>query len=136
MTATSSPLSALGRRLRAFAPLLCALLALEPALAGPVGMETPDRWRPHAKTGVLEHVTLRMHWFDNLALLREAAASHDVGGDDLRGFSILRRNTATGEWHCDVFVVRMRGAFVDNDRTITFGHEVLHCFGLRHANVD
>jgi hypothetical protein len=24
------------------------------------------------------------------------------------------------------------GAFVDDDRTKTFGHEVLHCFGLRH----
>jgi hypothetical protein len=26
----------------------------------------------------------------------------------------------------------MRGALVDNDRTVTFGHEVLHCFGFRH----
>jgi hypothetical protein len=112
--------------------LVCALLSLPPAYAGPVGMVTPDRWQPHADVGVLDHVTLRMHWYDSLELLREAALGHDLSGDDLHGFSILRRNTATGEWVCDVFVLKMRGALVDNDRTVTFGHELLHCFGLRH----
>jgi len=33
---------------------------------------------------------------------------------------------------CDVFVVRIRGAIVDGDRTVTFGHEALHCFGFSH----
>ena len=69
---------------------------------------------------------------DNVRLLREAAIAHDVDDGDLHGFSILRRNSATGEWVCDVFVVRMRGTLVDNDKTMTFGHEMLHCFGLRH----
>jgi hypothetical protein len=32
----------------------------------------------------------------------------------------------------NLYVVKMTGAFVDDDRTKTFGHEVLHCFGLRH----
>ena len=27
---------------------------------------------------------------------------------------------------------QVKGADVDNDRTVTLGHEVLHCFGLRH----
>jgi hypothetical protein len=44
----------------------------------------------------------------------------------------LRRNKETGEWVCDVFVVRMRGALVDNARTVTLGHEVLHCVGFSH----
>ena len=130
---TSSPRAAVKTPGRAFAlALLWAIVSMPPAFAGPVGMVTPDRWRPHADVGILDHVTLRMHWYDSLERLREAALEHDVSADDLHGFSILRRNTATGEWVCDVFVVRMRGAFVDNDRTVTFGHELLHCFGLRH----
>ena len=112
--------------------VLSTILAIPPAFAGSVGMVTPDRWRPHADVGVLDNVTLRVHWYESLALLREAAVGHDMSGDDLHGFSILRRNTATGEWVCDVFVVKMRGALVDNDRTVTFGHEALRCFGLRH----
>ena len=133
MTAMFTRHAAGRRRLRAFGlAILWALLTGAPAFAGPVGMVTPDRWRPHAEVGVLDHVTLRMHWFDSLELLREAALGHDVNGTDLHGFSILRRNTATGEWVCDVFVLKVRGALVDNDRTVTFGHELLHCFGLRH----
>jgi hypothetical protein len=131
---TSSTHAAVKHRRRAFGlALLWAILVLPPAFAGPVGMVTPDRWRPHADVGVLDHVTLRMHWYDSLELLREAALGHDLSStDELHGFSILRRNTATGEWVCDVFVVRMRGTLVDKERTITFGHELLHCFGFRH----
>jgi hypothetical protein len=95
-------------------------------------MVSPDRWRPHADVGVLDHVTLRMHWYDSLEQLRDAAVEHDVADEGLHGFSISSRNTQSGEWFCDVFVVKMRGALVDNDRTVTFGHEVLHCVGLRH----
>ena len=84
------------------------------------------------ETHLRDHVTLRMHWYDSLEQLREAAPEQAVGDGDLQGFSILRRNTETGTWVCDVFVVKMRGALVDNDRTMTFGHELLHCFGLRH----
>ncbi|HVJ29827.1 MAG TPA: hypothetical protein VNA66_05900 [Gammaproteobacteria bacterium] len=130
---TSSITAAAKSRCRAFwLSAISALLAISPALAGPVGMVTPDRWRPHADVGILDHVTLRMHWYDSLEQLREAAPEQAVGDGDLQGFSILRRNTETGAWICDVFVVKMRGALVDNDRTMTFGHELLHCFGLRH----
>lgn len=114
------------------AALLLAILTASTAFAGPLGMVAPDQWQPHTKVGILDRVTLRVHWHDNLELLRETAKGHNVGVVDLRGFSILRRNTESGEWICDVFVVRMRGALVDNDRTVTFGHEVLHCFGFRH----
>jgi hypothetical protein len=109
------------------------ILAASPALASsPLGMPTPDRWVPHSQVGVLDRVTLRVHWHDNLAELRAAASGRDVNPRDLNGFAILRRNTKTGEYVCDVFVVRMGGALVDNDRTLTFGHEILHCFGLGH----
>ena len=118
----SMPAAAKSRRSAFGLGLLATILAIPPAFAGSLGDTTPDRWRPHAEVGVLENVTLRMHWYDSLELLRAAAVGYDVDDDGLHGFSILRRNTATGEWVCDVYVVKMRGALVDNDRTVTFGH--------------
>jgi hypothetical protein len=113
-------------------PLALATLAIAPAFAGPGSIAAPDQWQPHAKVGILDNVTLRVHWHDSLKLLREAAAAQNVDAIDLHGFSVLRRSGETGEWVCDLYVVKMRGALVDNDRTVTFGHEVLHCFGFRH----
>jgi hypothetical protein len=112
--------------------LLWMIVAAWPAFANPLGIVTPDRWQPHAKVGVLDRVTLEIHWLESLEALRETAVLHDVIATDLHAFSILRGNPKTGEYVCEVFVVRMRGALVDNDRTVTFGHEVLHCFGFRH----
>ena len=79
-------------------------------------------------------MTLRIHWFESTAELREAAknSGQEIKEIGLRGFSILKRNTKTGEYVCDLYVVKMRGASVDGDHTTTFGHEVLHCFGLSH----
>src|SRR5262245_16411598 len=94
-------------------------LATSSALANPLGVVTPDRWMPHEKVGVLDHVTMRIHWHDDIESLRETAAQHEVSAVDLHGFSILRRNSETGEFVCDVYAVRMRGALVDNDRTMT-----------------
>ena len=133
MTSPTSRLSIApkGRRRALLLGALLTMLAAAPTLAKPLGLVAPDKWQPHAKVGILERVTLNIHWHDSLELLREAAAAHNVESGDLHGFSILRRTTA-GDWICDVFVVRMRGALVDNDRTMTFGHEMLHCFGYRH----
>jgi hypothetical protein len=96
--------------------------------------DAPNRWQPYPSIGLLEGVALRIHWFDTTKDLREATKNggQHVNEIDLNGFSILRRNTSTGEYVCDVYVVKMTGANVDGDRTTTFGHEVLHCFGLRH----
>jgi hypothetical protein len=122
------------RRCRTFGRLglLWAILAASPALAESLGMVSPDRWLPNAKVGVLDRVALKVHWYDSVQALREAAIAQKVKATDLHGFSVLRGNPKTGEYVCDVHVVRMRGALVDNDRTVTFGHEVLHCFGFRH----
>jgi len=113
--------------------LFSTILAAVPALANPLAMPTPDRWQPHSAVGVLDRVTLRIHWYESSAALREAATKDGVMARGLHGFSTLRRNAKTGEFVCDVFVLKMTGAHVDNDRTVTFGHEVLHCFGLSHA---
>jgi hypothetical protein len=103
-------------------------------LLAPANAESPDRWRPHPSVGLLEGVALRIHWFNSSEELREAAknSGRDIEALGLHGFSILKLNTQTGEYVCELYVVKMTGAFVDDDRTKTFGHEVLHCFGLRH----
>ena len=95
--------------------------------------EIPDRWRPNPDVGLLQGVTLRIHWFESSAELREAAENGGPAMElSLLGWSVLKRNAQTGEYGCDIYVVKMTGANVDGDHTTTFGHEVLHCFGLRH----
>lgn len=94
---------------------------------------TPDRWLPAATIGVLDRVTFRVHWYESTAALREAATERSVTPRNLNGFSILSRNVETGEYVCDVFVVEMSGSFVDKERTVTFGHEALHCLGFSHS---
>src|SRR5262249_521240 len=96
--------------------------------------EIIDRWQPLPSIGVLDNVVLRIHWFSSSGELREAAknSGQDIKDTDLKGFSLLKRNTKTGEYVCDVYAVKMAGGLVDRDRTMTFGHEVLHCLGLHH----
>jgi len=103
-------------------------------LVDPASAESPDRWRPYPSVGLLEGVDLRIHWFNSIDELREAAINSGqvIKEMGLNGFSILKRNTKTGEYVCDLYVVKMTGAQIDGDRTTTFGHEVLHCFGLSH----
>ncbi len=109
---------------------------IAPLWLGAVSADGPkaERWRTLPAVGLLTNVAVRMHWFDSSEELRAASersgqAINEVG---LHGFSILRRNTQTGDYVCDIYVVKMTGAYVDGDRTTTFGHEVLHCFGLKH----
>lgn len=121
-----------GRRYARRALALLWLMAASPTIAGPTGMVTPDTWRPYPTVGVLERVMLRVYWYESVRALRQAASERDIASRDLQGFSILRRNTETGEYFCDVHVVRMGSALVDRDRTVTFGHEALHCLGFGH----
>ena len=104
------------------------------ALAGTAAAEMPERWRAYPETGLLDRVTIRLHWFSSSKELREAArkSGREITARGLHGFSVLRRNTETGDFACDVYAVRMAGAFLDGDRTMTFGHEALHCLGLGH----
>jgi hypothetical protein len=113
--------------------VLVAVLACV-TVGGPAGAEIIDRWQPLPSVGVLDNIVLRIHWFGSSAELREAAknSGQAIKDTDLKGFSFLKRNTQTGEYVCDVYVVKMAGGLVDRDRTTTFGHEVLHCLGLHH----
>src|SRR5262245_19350344 len=105
------------RRALAALALAATIATAAPAAAGSIGMVTPDRWTPHTTVGVLDNVTLRIHWLDDVDQLREAASSRAINANYLHGFSILSRNTQSGAYFCDVFVVRMRGALVDKERT-------------------
>ena len=103
-------------------------------LADSTNADSSDRWRPNSNVGLQEGVTLRIHWFESSRALREAAKrdGREIRQMGLHGFSVLKRNTETGGYVCDVYVMKMTGEQVDGDRTRTFGHEVLHCFGLEH----
>ncbi len=133
---TRPPRSGACRRLallyRGAGALLAVLVFV--GVGKPGSAETVDRWQPLPKIGVLDNVVLRIHWYRNSEELREAAknSGQDIKDTDLKGFSFLKRNTQTGEYVCDVYVVKMAGGLVDRDRTTTFGHEVLHCLGLHH----
>lgn len=103
---------------------------------GAVSADAPkaERWRILPDVGLLTNVAVRMHWFASAEQLRAASAQSGqaISEVGLHGFSILRRNSQTGDYVCDIYVVKMTGAHVDGDRTTTFGHEILHCFGLKH----
>ena len=73
-------------------------------------MVTPDRWLPHAKVGILDRVALKVHWSDNIQALRETATAQNFKATELHGFSVLHSNAKTGDYVCDLHVVRMRGA--------------------------
>src|SRR5262245_47415498 len=120
------------RRFASVCFLFTAMPSLE--LVSRANAESLDRWRPNPTVGLLESVALNVHWLDSTDELREAAqnSGQNINLKYLKGFSILKRNTETGAYTCDVYVVKMSGAHVDEDRTTTFGHEVLHCLGLRH----
>jgi hypothetical protein len=111
---------------------LVVLASLE--LVGLARAESPERWRTNPSVGLLEGVTLRIHWLASRDELREAAqnSGQPINENDLKGFSILKRNRETGGYFCDLYVVKMSGAQLDGDRTTTFGHEVLHCLGFKH----
>ena len=114
----------------------CALLTVFASLAfpAPAAAESWDRWQVYRDIGPLEGVALRIHWFADTAALREAAKNSGVSEARLKAFSILKRNTKTGEYVCDLYVVKMTGAPVDGDETTTVGHEMLHCLGLHHED--
>lgn len=51
-----------------------------------------------------------------------------------RGFSILRTNTSTGARTCEIYLPEgQRPREVDDDGTLSLGHELLHCmYGRYH----
>jgi hypothetical protein len=70
-----------------------------------------------------------------LVQLRQSHGGHidlrdlrDVRQETLHGFSILRTNRETGARTCEVYLPnKRRPEKVDDDGTLTLGHELLHC---------
>jgi hypothetical protein len=52
----------------------------------------------------------------------------DVRQDSRHGFSILRTHRETGAQTCEIYLAEERRPHkVDDDGTLTLGHELLHC---------
>ena len=67
-----------------------------------------------------------------LVQLQRAWGKHidlrDVRQDHRHGFSILKTNRETGARTCEVYLPNeQRPGEVDDDGTLTLGHELLHC---------
>ena len=87
-----------------------------------------DFWTPVEDVDV---VVVRVHWV-SVGELRAAAKM--VGKRPQTkpmGFSVLRKNTETGAYSCDIYFARVPTRLKD-DATALIGHEFLHCLAFRH----
>ena len=71
------------------------------------------------------------------ALQRKHGANSDIRDirqNHRRGFSILKTNVATGARTCEIYLPEdRRPREVDDDGTLSLGHELLHCmYGNYH----
>lgn len=73
----------------------------------------------------LSSVHVSVVWVESQTELRDAARKLGVyvRSDALHGFSVLGKRD--GRDACIIYVFRPR--IVDDDRTLTLGHEMLHC---------
>jgi len=67
-----------------------------------------------------------------LVQLQQSYGAHidlrDVRQDHRHGFSILRTNRETGARTCEVYLPNKQRPYeVDDEGTLTLGHELLHC---------
>jgi len=73
----------------------------------------------YVSTGEL--IKLQREWGKHIDL-------RDVRQDHRHGFSILKTNRETGARTCEVYLPSaQRPGEVDDDGTLTLGHELLHC---------
>ena len=74
-----------------------------------------------------------------VAKLQQQFGAHvdrrDIRQSHRRGFSILRMNRKTGALTCEIYLPNdLRPREVDDDGTLTLGHELLHCmYGDYHG---
>jgi len=73
----------------------------------------------YVSTGEL--IKLQREWGKHIDL-------RDVRQDHRHGFSILKTNRETGARTCELYLPKeQRPGQVDDDGTLTLGHELLHC---------
>jgi hypothetical protein len=78
-----------------------------------------DDYERIQKDGEIENVVLTIFWFDTIEDLETA-----FGEEGLQGYSECERYLKKNLAHCDLYVVRP--TYVDDEETLTIGHEVLH----------
>ena len=108
--------------LRAVSPG-CALLWMLSASAN-----AGDEWESVAD---VSEVTVRVHWGSPTELNAAARSFGRRARGAPQAFSVLRKNTATGEFSCDIYLPR-RPARLNDEPTASLGHEMAHCVGLAH----
>jgi hypothetical protein len=80
-----------------------------------------------AKPFEMDSVYITFFWFDTLQEMRKWVATNiedEKYDPELMGFSLCEHYEEHGAAHCDLYVVRPK--IVDDEATLTIGHEVLH----------
>ena len=112
-------------RLAALACTLCARVALggEPI-------------KPTTELNDLRVVVTRLSTVELINLQRRNGVRVDLRGarQSHHGFTIVKRNLKTGAFTCEIYLPSdQRPRTVDDEATLTLGHEFLHClFGEYH----
>jgi hypothetical protein len=105
------------------ASLVCALSAL-PVLGGELINPTID-------VSDVRVVVRRLSAVELANLQRQyglRVPNRDIRQSNRHGFSVLKRNLETGAFTCEIYLpADKRPRLVDDEATLTIGHELLHC---------
>lgn len=87
-----------------------------------------ELWTVSAEVPV---VTVRIHWVSRAELLETARNLGKRPQTTALAFSVLRENVATGDYVCDVYMLK-QPVRVWDEPTASLGHELAHCLGFVH----
>jgi len=122
MQGVSRNINASGRRERGLNKILILVVFfLIGCSDGYVSAEPVDKSK-----GEISNVLVTIYWFDTTSEMSAHVEEH-FGQDPerLQGFSMIERYGDRDLCHMDMFVVRPNE--VDDEHTLTIGHEILHC---------
>jgi len=113
-------------RFRCFIPFVAGLL-LGWGISSPVAASS-EAWEAAV---VVPEVRIAIHWVSHSELSKVAFEVGKRARTRPHGFSVLRHNPGTREYRCDIYLLK-RPARVDDQATVTLGHELAHCLGFSH----
>jgi hypothetical protein len=76
-------------------------------------------------------VTVRVHWVSTAELTAAARRLGKRPDGKAMAFSVLRKDTKTGIFVCDIYSP-YRPARLQDRATASLGHEAAHCLGFSH----
>jgi hypothetical protein len=107
-----------------YAAILASALAASPAAAGEAvkpTLDVTDMRVVVSYVSTAELTNLQRRYGANVD-------SRDLRQSHRRGFSILKTNRETGARTCEIYLpAEQRPREVDDDGTLSLGHELLHC---------